>query len=384
MSSSSWSYNATAVEEIANNQRFFDLNLGPFLTGISVQIFMMGCLTIQMWKYFEVFVVNPSSPGVSDVVGQFHDADPRTTKIFVVVLFLASALQCATDFELLYKAFIINYGRIVSWDHYGWTFAYEPAWTAIIAALAQAFFLQRCYTVTRSIWVASAGGLGILLSLGAGIAASVGLSQRPYYTETSIDYHASHNLADSYCCNGCWDFNHLGYALAKNEDWIQTEKVRVFYYLIIPHSYAPPHRPCPESSDSRLKLPMRPYPFFRLTLTSLVAIIDLLLYITMGKQNTIHLALQMIVGKTYNHSVMVTLLARTRIRGEFDSNSAGRMNSDSNGTKPNQNNGVTVTRTQIRITDHVEIPMKSMVHSERREEEDADADAGSAKIARMV
>ncbi|KAJ7649837.1 hypothetical protein FB45DRAFT_1049998 [Roridomyces roridus] len=271
-SSSSWSYNATAVEELGKSQDF-------------INIFMMGCLTIQMWRYFE-----------------FHEADPRTTKAFVIVLFLASALQCATDFELLYRAFIIHYGRITAWDHFSWTFGYEPAWTAIIAAMSQAFFLQRCYTVTRSIWVAIAGGLGILLSLAAGIAVTTSLSQRPYYTETSV-------------------------AVVQATIWLIATAVTDVGISIILATHL-------RKMNTGFKQIVR-LTFETAALTSLVAFIDLLLYITMGKQNTIHLALQMIVGNT-----------------------------------------------QIRITDHVEIPMKSMVQSERGEEEDTDA--GSAKIARMV
>ncbi|KAJ7757752.1 hypothetical protein DFH07DRAFT_958622 [Mycena maculata] len=74
-------YNETAVLEPADNQYF---DLGPYLTGgisLAAQIFMMGALTLQMWKYFEN-----------------HDTDSKSTKILVVVLFLMSTFQAATDF----------------------------------------------------------------------------------------------------------------------------------------------------------------------------------------------------------------------------------------------------------------------------------------------
>ncbi|KAJ7649813.1 hypothetical protein FB45DRAFT_886067 [Roridomyces roridus] len=267
-------YNETAVQLAIDNQHFYNVNLGPFLTGIAAQIFMMGCLTIQMWKYFEFFW-----------------------------------LTLKRHSQLLYNAFIVNYGQVIRWNRYGWTFIYEPAWTAVIAAMTQAFFLQRCWTVTKSIWLAVAGVVGILLSLGAGIATSAGLVSRPYYTETSQVF------------------------------------VQVNIWLI-----------ASAVTDVGISVILNP-------LTSLIATVDLILYITMSKENTVHLAVQMVVGKMYNHSVMVTLLARTG--------------------KPNPAGGVTVTRTQIRVTDHVDIiPMRSMGGEE--EETDVDTSSSKMKIDRMV
>ncbi|KAJ7472780.1 hypothetical protein FB451DRAFT_1250681 [Mycena latifolia] len=333
------SYNETAILELINNQHFFNVNLGPFLTGLAAQMFMMGCLSLQMWKYFED-----------------HGSDTLGTKTYVVVLFLASAFQCATDFQLLYDAFVTGYGRILYFNKYGWTFFYEPAWTALIAALAQLFFLQRCWTVTKSPWVVGAGGLGIAISLGAGIATSAGLVKVPYYTSTSQ-------------------------VIVQATTWLIATAVTDvgISIILVMHLRKMKTGFKKEKTLSRIVR----VTFETAALTSVIAIVDLLLYITMGKHNTIHLAFQLIVGKTYNHSVMVTLLSRTKIRSDFDSNSAGRIgNTDSNGTKPAA--GITVTRTQIRITDHLEYPMKSIVPSERGEEEDLDTDTNSTKIQRMV
>lgn len=37
-------YNETAVIELIDNQAFYNANLGPFLAGLAVQMFMMGVL----------------------------------------------------------------------------------------------------------------------------------------------------------------------------------------------------------------------------------------------------------------------------------------------------------------------------------------------------
>ncbi|KAJ7080332.1 hypothetical protein B0H15DRAFT_953532 [Mycena belliarum] len=315
-------------------------------------MFMMGCLTLQMWRYFED-----------------HGVDSRGTKAFVVILFLCSAFQCATDFQLMYDAFITGYGRILYFNKYGWTFYYEPAWTALIAALAQGFFLRRCWVVTKSWWVLVAGSLGIALSLASGIAVTAGLIHEPYYTSTSqVLVEVTVWLIASAVTD-------LGISIIlKDEDWVQK------YGKSILHVYKSAcrintHSKLQEKTLSRIVR----ITFETAALTSVIATVDLLLYIAMGKQNTIHLAFQLIVGKTYNHSVMVTLLSRTKTRSEFDSNSGGRQgHTDSLATKPA--GGITVTRTQIRVADHVEYPMKSIA----REEEDLDVDTNSAKILRMT
>ncbi|KAJ6545044.1 hypothetical protein DFH09DRAFT_1172533 [Mycena vulgaris] len=331
-------YNETAVLELANNQHFFDVNLGPFLSGLAAQMFMMGCLTLQMWKYFED-----------------HTSDSRSTKIFVVVLFSASTLQSITDFQLLYSAFVTGYGRILYWNKYGWTFIYEPAWTALIAGMTQGFFLHRCWTVTRSLALVATGGLGIVVSFGAGIASTAGLIKVPYYTETSqiIVQVTTWLIATAITDVGISII--LVMHLKKMKTGFKQEKMLSRIVRVT---------------------------FETAALTSVIAIIDLLLYITMGKNNTIHLAFQLVVGKTYNHSVMVTLLARTKIRSEFDSNSAGRLGNTDSGTKPNP--GITVTRTQIRVADHLEYPMKNIATSARGDEDDLETDTNSAKIQRMV
>lgn len=299
-------------------------------------MFMMGCLTLQMWRYFED-----------------HGVDSRGTKAFVVILFLCSAFQCATDFQLMYDAFITGYGRILYFNKYGWTFYYEPAWTALIAALAQGFFLRRCWVVTKSWWVLVAGSLGIALSLASGIAVTAGLIHEPYYTSTSQ-------------------------VLVEVTVWLIASAVTDLGISIILIIHLRKMKTGFKNTEKTLSRIVR-ITFETAALTSVIATVDLLLYIAMGKQNTIHLAFQLIVGKTYNHSVMVTLLSRTKTRSEFDSNSGGRQgHTDSLATKPA--GGITVTRTQIRVADHVEYPMKSIA----REEEDLDVDTNSAKILRMV
>ncbi|KAJ6609779.1 hypothetical protein B0H10DRAFT_2225577 [Mycena sp. CBHHK59/15] len=282
-------YNETAVLQLIDNQHFYNVNLGPFCIGITAQVYMMGILTLQTWQYFE----------------EYATKDNRRIKALVAILFLASAFQCATDFYMMYDAFVTGYGRIGYWNKYGWTLIFELPWTAFIAALAQSFFLHRCWTVTRRPSVVVAGIFGIMVCFGGGLACSIGLIPKPYYTETAV-------------------------VVVQSTTWLIATAA----------------------------------------LTSVLALINFIVFVTSGKKTAAHLIFQFMMGKMYNHSVMVTLLARKKFRDEYDSNSAGHQgNADSSFPKFNTAVGITVTQTQIRTTDHVEYPMRVLTPTEGNEGE---------------
>ncbi|KAJ7485957.1 hypothetical protein FB451DRAFT_1392667 [Mycena latifolia] len=364
---------APVLEGVAD-QHFYNFNLGPFLTGLTVQMYMMGVLTLQMWQYFEE-----------------HRSDTWPIRTLVIVLFLASTLQAATDFQMMYGAFVTGYGRIDHWNHFGWTLIYEPAWTAFIGAMAQGFFLHRCWQVTRSVIVLLAGIAGILVSLGAGIAGSRRSGRQPILHVRSQTSLIVVPITTWLIATAVTDIG-ISTILtpAQLEDGVQNNGTSHLVSIEL-HAHEPT-RPTFRRRIVRIT-------FETAALTSVIALVDLVVYLTTGKKHGVHLAFQFVIGKTYNHSVMVTLLARTRIRNEFDSNSAGRIGTDSvraaspvhfstrltqsasqaKGTTPV---GITVTRTQIRATDHIGYPMNPMKSITATETDDDDA--GEAKFGRIV
>ncbi|KAJ6554096.1 hypothetical protein B0H10DRAFT_1231688 [Mycena sp. CBHHK59/15] len=334
-------YNETAVLELIDNQHFYNVNLGPFCVGIAAQVYMMGILTLQMWQYFE----------------EYASKDTRPIKALVVTLFFASTFQCATDFYMMYDAFVTGYGRIGYWNKFGWPLIYELAWTAFIAALAQCFFLHRCWAVTRRVSVLACGILGILVCFGAGLASSIGLTAKPYYTETAV-------------------------VVIQVTTWLIATAVTDLGISIILIQHLRKVKTGFKNVPQTLSRVVR-LTFETAALTSVIALIDLVVYVTTGKKTAAHLVFQFLIGKMYNHSVMVTLLARKKIRNEYDSNSAGRQGTDS-GTPKLNTAGITVTRTQIRVTEHVEYPMKSLTPMEGNEEEDQEFHTKSDKMERIV
>ncbi|CAK5279990.1 unnamed protein product, partial [Mycena citricolor] len=214
---------------------------------------------------------------------------------------------------------------------------------------------HRCWTVTHSYTVVVLGGLGLLVSLSAGVATSVGTMARPYYTQTSN-------------------------VVVQVTTWLIASALTDLGISIVLIAHLRKMRTGFKRTEKTLSKIVR-LTFETAGLTSAIALVDLLLYLTMSKVNSIHLALQLIVGKTYNHSVMVTLLARSNIRKDFDSNSVGRIG-NSDGSKSNTGagpTGITVTRTQIRVTDNngmLEYPMKSL----ERDEYESEGDRSSTKM----
>ncbi|KAJ6626474.1 hypothetical protein B0H10DRAFT_2185722 [Mycena sp. CBHHK59/15] len=329
-------YNETAVLQLIDNQHFYNVNLGPFCIGITAQVYMMGILTLQTWQYFE----------------EYATKDNRRIKALVAILFLASAFQCATDFYMMYDAFVTGYGRIGYWNKYGWTLIFELPWTlndlaqAFIAALAQSFFLHRCWTVTRRPSVVVAGIFGIMVNI------RLLMRLDPLPDLPTLSY-------------GSFDIYYFGAPGSLGSTTVVEGLIlsQIMHLLKFKTGF--------KNTSSRTTLSR----IVRLTfetaaLTSVLALINFIVFVTSGKKTAAHLIFQFMMGKMYNHSVMVTLLARKKFRDEYDSNSAGHQgNADSSFPKFNTAVGITVTQTQIRTTDHVEYPMRVLTPTEGNEGE---------------
>lgn len=65
-------YNETAILELIDNQAFYNANLGPFLCGLSVQMFMMGVLgtpsSIPLLLASATYTVSICSSAVLDLL----------------------------------------------------------------------------------------------------------------------------------------------------------------------------------------------------------------------------------------------------------------------------------------------------------------------------
>lgn len=268
-------YNESETLQRIDNQTYYNLNLGPFLAGLAFQMFMMGVLTLQCWTYFQTMAAT----------------DSRWTRWLVGIIFFTGSFQAGTDFHILYDSFVTGFGRILYWNEfhgYQWTFTYEFFWTALIALIAHIFFLHRCFIVTRSYLLLVAGGMGAAFSFAGGIATTVYIFRAGYYTRTEI-------------------------ALVPFILWLLATSitdVSISAVLILKLRRT---RTILRSSE-RILSSLMCLAFETAALTSVVAILNLITYAGFGTKNSIHLFFQFTIGKMYSHSVMVTLLARAKLR----------------------------------------------------------------------
>ncbi|KAG8946247.1 hypothetical protein FRC04_011993 [Tulasnella sp. 424] len=143
-------------------------SVGPFVTGIMLQQMLMGVLVVQVYDYFRLF-----------------SKDPPLNKVLVSSLLVVSVIQTVFNYISLYRSGVTYYAQFEKFDTGSWTLWSEIAITALIGALSQGFFLERCFAATKSWLVLVGGGIAILASLCAGFAASIFWGQTKKISEMS-------------------------------------------------------------------------------------------------------------------------------------------------------------------------------------------------------
>ncbi|KDQ14407.1 hypothetical protein BOTBODRAFT_174886 [Botryobasidium botryosum FD-172 SS1] len=133
---------------------------GPYLVGMSLQFIFMGLIAKQVYDYYTTFT--------RDVVFK---------KAIVGALAVTTVFQTTMDFINLYRCTVTGYGNLLAFDLQNWSLWGEIVVTAIAGSIAQTFFLERCWKVTRSMAVVAGGAALILLSLGAGLASTIKFAQ---------------------------------------------------------------------------------------------------------------------------------------------------------------------------------------------------------------
>ncbi|KAG8916767.1 hypothetical protein FRC01_002881 [Tulasnella sp. 417] len=133
-----------------------EATFGPFVTGIMMQQLLMGVVVVQVYDYYRVFT-----------------KDSTFYKSLVALMLAVTILQASMDFATLYRCTVTFYGNFDKFDDTDWSLWWEIAVTALIGSIAQSFFLERCWSATKSYIVLALGAAGILTSLGAGIASTI-------------------------------------------------------------------------------------------------------------------------------------------------------------------------------------------------------------------
>ncbi|KAH7334701.1 hypothetical protein B0J17DRAFT_576991 [Rhizoctonia solani] len=247
-------------------QVIVEKSYGPFVTGIMMQQLFLGVFCVQVYDYWRIF-----------------PTDTPFNRGMVISLTIMTLLQGVMDFINLYRNSVTYYGNFNKFDEQDWSLFWEIGVTAIIGSIAQVFFLERCYSATKNKIVLVVIGTIIAVSLGFGIASSVEfqrivkLSLVPEIPVPIIGWLTLTAVLDVLISTVLiWTLMRVRTPFRKTEAVI-TKIIRVTM----------------ETSS----------------ITASIAVINLVLYLALPGE-AYHLLPQLVMGKMYAISVMVTLSSR--------------------------------------------------------------------------
>ncbi|KZV90555.1 hypothetical protein EXIGLDRAFT_694575 [Exidia glandulosa HHB12029] len=263
---------------------------GPYVTGIMMQQLLMGVFVVQVYDYARLF-----------------ERDPGYIKGLVAALAIATTLQATMDYVSLYRCAVRFFahkcpfqGNFDMFDLQDWSLWWEIAVTAMIGSIAQVFFLIRCWAATKSKIVVAIGGAAIVTSLVSGIVSTVRFQQITAVIDVSIALVLVISLL------------RMKTPFRKTEAII-TKMIRVTM----------------ETSS----------------VTAAIAVINLILYLALPGL-AYHLLPQLIMGKLYAISVMVTLGSRKELREiAEEADHASYITSIQTGPVKSTGSGIKVTKT---------------------------------------
>lgn len=132
-------------------------SLGPLLTVIMIEQFLLGIVCSQATTYF-----------------RYHFCgDGRFIRSIVTFLVVLTIFLGALDFVAIYQTTILDFGNFNKFDLQNWTGWVEPGVTALVALIAHIFYIGRCWTITRSLPFVVFLGIVALLAFASGITVSV-------------------------------------------------------------------------------------------------------------------------------------------------------------------------------------------------------------------
>ncbi|KAB5593780.1 hypothetical protein CTheo_2749 [Ceratobasidium theobromae] len=275
---------------------------GPFVTGIMMQQLFLGVFCVQVYDYWRIF---PN--------------DSTFNRGTVAALTLFTVLQGVMDYVNLYRNAVTYYGVFEKFDEQDWSLWWEIGVTALIGTVAQIFFLERCYSAIKNQVVLIVIGAGIATSLAFGIASSVEF-------EKIVRLSLVPNIPIPI----------IGWLTATAVLDVAISATLIYALMRV----KTPFRKTEAVITKIIRVTMETS-----SLTASIAIINLVLYLALPGE-AYHLLPQLIMGKMYAISVMVTLSSRKDLQEimssppttSFYESTRGRA-----GTAASQQTGVIVT-----------------------------------------
>ncbi|KAI5992636.1 hypothetical protein EDC04DRAFT_1294747 [Pisolithus marmoratus] len=129
---------------------------GPFLIGLTINIFLYGVTTVQAYLYFTNY-----------------KSDALWLKSLIVILYLVETLNSAISIYYVYDVLITHYGDEASLLMSSWVFTADAALTGVIGGAVQHFFAWRVYVLTKNVFAVAAIILCSLASVAGCLAATI-------------------------------------------------------------------------------------------------------------------------------------------------------------------------------------------------------------------
>lgn len=239
---------------------------GPYVTGIMMQQLFLGVFCVQVYDYWRIF---PN--------------DTMFNRAIVGCLTTLTLLQGTMDYVNLYRNAVTYYGVFAKFNEEDWSLWWEIGVTALIGSIAQVFFLERCFSATKNKIVLIVVGTIIATSLGFGVASSIKFEQ---IVQLSLVPEIPVPI--------------VGWLTATAVLDVGISAILIYTLM----SVKTPFRKTEAVITKIIRVTMETS-----SITASIAVINLVLYLALpGK--AYHLLPQLIMGKMYAISVMVTLSSR--------------------------------------------------------------------------
>ncbi|KAJ7187272.1 hypothetical protein C8R46DRAFT_1207231 [Mycena filopes] len=242
---------------------------GPLVLGYMLSYLFYGILIVQVYMYCELF--------------------PRERRAIKAVVFVMFTLETIFTF----------FTAIAAWNQYGpgwgdidsilfidWSWDPLPALNGTLAAIAQGFYIWRIWTLTKSIWMPIVIGF-MAMSFYYGIATAVAGGSVEVLFSLSVEITLW--LVGSAVADFLITVSLVWIFLSRKKTATEFERTSGVISKLIRFSV--------ETGS----------------VTSLVAITELVLWLTSGHKWNIHFIFFLLLGKLYSNMLVATLNSRTRV-----------------------------------------------------------------------
>ncbi|KAJ3971196.1 hypothetical protein EV361DRAFT_990990 [Lentinula raphanica] len=134
---------------MANSEFHIELQYGPMLIGVFLNMILYGVLLNQMLFYYKTYPL-----------------DSIWVRVFVAYLLMLETANTAIDMAMMYQPLITEYGTQKAVMYFPTLFMLEPILIVLISTPIQTFFAWRIRKITGTYWIP---GLVIALALASSV-----------------------------------------------------------------------------------------------------------------------------------------------------------------------------------------------------------------------